>query len=381
MASITDPTTGRAASIGPITVDPPVILAPMAGVTNAPFRAICRRYGAGLYVSEMVTARALVQGNPKTELIASFAPGETPRSIQLYGVDPRVVGDAVGRLVDEGRVDHIDVNFGCPAPKVTKLGGGAALPVRHRLAAAVLRSAVRAAGSVPVTVKFRMGIDDDHLTHVETGRIAQGEGCAAVALHARTAEQLYSGTARWAAIGELKERLEIPVFGNGDVWEAADAVAMVAETGCDGVVIGRGCLGRPWLFRDLAEVFAGRPVPDPPPLGEIIEVMVEHFDLLTEWFDPHRATREFRKHAGWYLTGYPTGPTPRRELSQLSDRQQLLDVLARLDPTATITDNGRRARRGHTNGPRPVALPDRWYELRDSDLDIDAAAGDAASGG
>ncbi|MCC6226017.1 MAG: tRNA dihydrouridine synthase DusB [Microthrixaceae bacterium] len=353
----------------------------MAGVTNAPFRAICRRYGAGLYVSEMVTARALVEGNPKTELIAAFAPGETPRSIQLYGVDPRVVGDAVGRLVDDGRVDHIDINFGCPAPKVTKLGGGAALPVRHRLAAAVLRSAVRAAGSVPVTVKFRLGIDEDHLTHIETGRIAQGEGCAAVALHARTAEQLYSGTARWAAIGELKERLEIPVFGNGDVWEAPDAMAMVAETGCDGVVIGRGCLGRPWLFRDLAEAFAGRPVPDPPSLGEIIDVMVEHFDLLAEWFDPHRATREFRKHAGWYLTGYPTGPTPRRELSQLSDRRQLLDVLARLDPTATMTDNARRARRGHTNGPRPVSLPDRWFELRDSDDGIDAAAGDAASGG
>lgn len=379
MASTTERAT--AVSLGDIVVDPPVVLAPMAGVTNAPFRTICRRFGAGLYVSEMVTARALVEGNAKTELIASFAPGEFPRSIQLYGVDPAVVEGAVRRLVEDGRVDHIDLNFGCPAPKVTKLGGGAAMPVRHRLAAAILRAAVKAAGDVPVSVKFRMGIDDDHLTYLETGRIAQDVGCVAVALHARTAEQLYSGEARWEAIGELKSALQIPVLGNGDIWEATDALEMMAATGCDGVVVGRGCLGRPWLFRDLADAFAGRPLADPPALGEVGILMIEHFDLLVDWFGPERATRQFRKHAGWYLTGYPVGPDPRRALAQLGSREELVEWVGRFDPTATMTENGRRARRGHTNGPRAVALPDRWYELADSDEGIDDAAGLAVSGG
>jgi nifR3 family TIM-barrel protein len=369
-------------AIGPVVVDPPVVLAPMAGVTNAPFRTLCRRFGAGLYVSEMVTARALVEDNAKTMLMASFAEGETPRSIQLYGVDPATVGAAVERLVDAGRVDHIDLNFGCPAPKVTKLGGGAALPVRRRLASAILRAAVRAAGAVPVTVKFRMGTDDDHLTFVETGRIAEAEGCAAVSLHARTAEQLYSGEARWAAVGELKAAVStIPVFGNGDIWEAADALELMAATGCDGVVVGRGCLGRPWLFRDLAAAFAGDPVPDPPRLGEVADVMVEHLDLLSTWFDPTKAAREFRKHAGWYLTGYPVGPATRRELAQLTDRDQLVTVLAGLDRSLPMADNGRRAKRGHTNGPRPVALPDRWYELAESDEGLDPAADVLVSGG
>jgi nifR3 family TIM-barrel protein len=368
--------------IGPIAVDPPVVLAPMAGVTNAPFRALCRRFGAGLYVSEMITARALVEANAKTMLMASFAHGESPRSIQLYGVDPATVGTAVERLVDAGGVDHVDLNFGCPAPKVTKLGGGAALPVRRRLAASIIRAAVAAAGAVPVTVKFRMGVDDDHLTFVETGRIAEAEGCAAVALHARTAEQLYSGEARWAAVGELKAAVAtIPVFGNGDIWEASDALDLVAATGCDGVVVGRGCLGRPWLFRDLAAAFAGEPVPDPPTLGEVADTMVEHLDLLSDWFDPAKAAREFRKHAGWYVTGYPVGPDVRRELSQLASRDQLRAILATLDRGLTMAPNGRRARRGHTNGPRPVALPDRWFELADSEAALDAAAGVAVSGG
>lgn len=381
MASTTEAAALAPVRFGDIVVDPPVVLAPMAGVTNAPFRTLCRRHGAGLYVSEMVTARALVEGNAKTDLIASFAPGESPRSIQLYGVDPAVVGDAVRRLIGDGRVDHIDLNFGCPAPKVTKLGGGAALPVRHRLAAAVLRAAVDAADDVPVTVKFRMGTDDDHLTFIETGRIAQDHGCVAVALHARTAEQLYSGDARWAAIGELKAALDIPVFGNGDIWEAHDATEMVAATGCDGVVVGRGCLGRPWLFRDLADAFAGRPGAPAPLLGEVCSTMVEHFDLLDDWLGTVRAIRQFRKHAGWYLTGYPVGPEPRRSLAQLATREQLVAVLGKLDPAAELDENGRRARRGHTNGPRPVALPDRWYELADSDEGVDAAAGLAHSGG
>ncbi|MCJ7753904.1 MAG: tRNA dihydrouridine synthase DusB, partial [Thermoanaerobaculales bacterium] len=236
--------------VGPIEVSPPVVLAPMAGVTNYPFRRLCRQFGAGLFISEMITARPLVEGREKTLKLADFGPDETPRSLQLYGVDPYYVGEAVRRLVGEGRVDHLDLNFGCPVRKVTRKGGGAAIPGRPRLLASIICAAVNAAGAVPVTVKFRMGIDDDHLTHLESGRVAESEGCAAMTLHARTAAQLYDGSAKWSAIGELKQAVtSIPVIGNGDIWVAEDALRMVKETGCDGVAVGRGCLGRPWLFR------------------------------------------------------------------------------------------------------------------------------------
>jgi len=254
--------------LGNLVVDVPVVLAPMAGVTNSAFRTLCRSYGAGLYVSEMVTARALVEGNAKTLGMASFGDDETVRSVQLSSVDPSVMGRAVRRLVEEIGVDHIDLNFGCPAGKVTRQGAGAALPVHRTLFRDIVRAAVTGAGTVPVTVKMRIGVDDRHTTYLESGRIAEDEGVAAVTLHARTAEQLYSGTADWDAIGQLKRAVTtIPVLGNGDLWEAADALSMMAATGCDGVVVGRGCLGRPWLFRDLAAAFRGEPVPPPPGLG------------------------------------------------------------------------------------------------------------------
>jgi nifR3 family TIM-barrel protein len=368
--------------IGRIDLEVPVVLAPMAGVTNAPFRTMCRRYGAGLYVSEMITARALVERNAKTLRLASFAPDETPRSIQLYGVDPHTMAEATRWLVSDGMVDHIDLNFGCPVPKVTRHGGGAALPVRRRLLAQIIRATVGAAGDVPVTAKFRMGVDDDHLTHIETGRTAAEEGCAAIALHARTAEQLYSGDARWPAIGELKAAIEnIPVLGNGDIWEASDAVAMMAATGCDGVVVGRGCLGRPWLFGELAAAMRGAATSDPPPLGEVVAAMVEHFDLLAAWSSEDHAVRDFRKHTGWYLTGYSVGGEVRAALSQLGSRHELVDRLAALDPNVRVEPNGLRARRGHSQGPRPVTLPQRWYELADCDEPLGAGAESAGSGG
>lgn len=354
----------------------------MAGVTNAPFRRICRQMGAGLYVSEMITARALVESNAKTMLLASFDVDESPRSIQLYGVDPIVMGNAVRRLVDDGEVDHIDLNFGCPASKVTKLGGGAALPVRRQLLASILRAAVGAAGEVPVTAKFRIGTDEDHHTFLDTGRIAVDEGCAAIALHARTAEQAYSGTARWEAIAELRATVTgIPVFGNGDIWEAEDAVRMMAETGCDGVTIGRGCLGRPWLFGELAALLDGEPVPPSPRLGEVSRVMTEHFELLATWEGADRARRDFRKHTGWYLTGYPVGPDVRRELAMLQSGEHLAEVMGRLDPDLGMVEGGRRIRRGHKHGPRPVHLPEHWYELADSDEALDPSADLVVSGG
>src|SRR5512135_156894 len=263
--------------LGGVRVWPPVVLAPMAGVTNPPFRTLCRRYGAGLYVSEMITARALVEGNRKTLLLASFGAEEETRSLQLYGVDPQYVGEAVRLLVGEGRVDHLDMNFGCPVRKVTSKGGGAAIPLKPRLLRAIVRAAVGAAGGVPVTLKFRIGIDERYQTYLE-------EGCAAVALHARTAAQLYDGEARWDAIARLKRAVtRIPVLGNGDVWEAGDALRMMRTTGCDGVVVGRGCLGRPWLFRDLADVFSGRAPENPPTFGTVVDVMTGHARLLADW--------------------------------------------------------------------------------------------------
>jgi nifR3 family TIM-barrel protein len=393
--------------IGSLSLSHPVVLAPMAGVTNAPFRRLCRRHGGALYVSEMVMARAVLERTPRTMRMIEFGPEETPRSLQLYGTEPASLGEAVRRLVAGGEVDHIDMNFGCPAPKVTRNGGGSAVPVKRALFRSIVRAAVQAAaaesgGKVPVTIKFRKGINDDLLTFLEAGRIGEDEGVAAVSLHARTAEQLYSGDADWSAIAELKSAVtSIPVLGNGDIWEAEDAIRMVAETGCDGVVVGRGCLGRPWLFGDLVAVFEGKDVPPPPPLGEVMVTMREHAELLVEHFDglplsrkrtrlaasgavevEHgngKGIRDFRKHAGWYMTGYAVGPDMRRRLGMVGSLDELDDLLAELDPTLEMVEGGRRFKRGHTNGPRPVHLPYGYLDDRDDptppSLDAEIAGG------
>ncbi len=365
--------------IGPIQLDPPVVLAPMAGVTNPAFRQLCREYGRGLYVSEMITARAVVERNDKTMRMVRPAPGENPHSVQLYGVDPAVMSAAVRILIGEIGVGHIDLNFGCPAPKVTRRGGGAALPAHPRLYRSVVGAAARAAeleGGVPVTVKMRIGLDDATETAVEASLIAEDEGAAAVTLHARTAEQRYSGQASWDAIARLKEAVRsIPVLGNGDVWDADDALEMQRRTGCDGVVVGRGCLGRPWLFADFEAAYlharsssAGRtaaPRPWHPNLGQVAEVMLRHARLLADYAGENGGTRDFRKHTSWYLTGFPVGPEARRELSQVSSIAELEDRLGALEPTLTRSSEAARMPRGHTDGPRPIALPDRWLETRD----------------
>ncbi|MEP6660815.1 MAG: tRNA dihydrouridine synthase DusB [Acidimicrobiales bacterium] len=357
-----------ALSIGAHRVWPPVELAPMAGVTNAPYRMICRGFGAGLFVSEMVMARPIAESrNERTWKLAEFAPGESPRSLQIYATDAAIMGRAVARLVEERHVDHIDINFGCPVRKVTRHGGGAAVPARRGLLRAIVKAAVGAAQHVPVTVKFRKGLDDQLVTYLDAGRIAEDEGCAAVALHARTAEQLYSGVADWDAIATLKACVtSIPVLGNGDVWEAHDALAMVRHTRCDGVVIGRGCLGRPWLFRDLAAAFQGEPVPAPPLLGEISATMSTHARALVEWFGPVIGIREFRKHTSWYLSGYPVGHAPRVQLNTLGSLDELDDVLATLDPTLSMSPGGMQLRRGPQAGPKRVNLPEGWLDDRDS---------------
>lgn len=368
--------------IGPLEVWPPVVLAPMAGVTNAPFRALCRSRGAGIYVSEMIAARGLVEGGPKTARLARFGPDETLRSMQLYGTDPVTMGEAVRRLVDELGAEHVDLNFGCPVRKITRHGGGAVLPWRRRLYQEVVRAAVRGAGDVPVTVKTRMGIDDHHLTFLDAGRIAEAEGAAAISLHARTAEQAYSGRARWSAIAELKAAVTgIPVLGNGDIWVAADALRMVEETGCDGVVIGRGCLGRPWLFADLAAAFEGRRVDSAPTVGVVVETMREHARRLCEWHGEHTGVRDLRKHVGWYLQGYPVGPEARRRLVGADTLDEFEARLDELDPSIELPADALGLPRGHQHGPKPVTVPDGFLDDRDDPTPLGAAADVLTSGG
>ena len=370
--------------IGPIELTSPVVLAPMAGVTNAPFRRLCRRFGGGLYVSEMISSRALVEGSDKTERLASFDPDESPRSLQLAGVDPYYMGEAVRYLVGAGRVDHIDINFGCPVRKVTRNGGGGALPYKRKLFAAVVEAAIEAASpaDVPVTVKMRVGIDEDHETSVATGRIAADLGVAAIALHARTVAQLYSGKADWSRITELKMAVPgVPVLGNGDIWDANDAVRMMAETGCDGVVIGRGCLGRPWLFGHLEAALRGDDVPDHPTTHEVIPVMLEHANLLVDWIgDEARGAREFRKHTSWYLKGYPVGGELRGKLGLIKSLEELESLLRQVDDHPLPEANWRVAR-GHTRGPQVVSLPDGWLDDPYDDAHAHPDGDSAASGG
>ncbi len=372
----------RPVTIGPLAVWPPVVLAPMAGVTNAPFRTLCRRFGAGLFVSEMITARALVEGNAKTLRLAGFDPSESPRSLQLYGVDPHYVSEAVAWLVGEGHVDHLDMNFGCPVPKVTRRGGGAAIPLKPNLLRKIVRAAVGKAERIPVTIKFRIGIDDRLQTYLDAGRIAEDEGCAAVALHARTAAQLYDGEARWDAIAELKQRVTgIPVLGNGDVWEAHDALRMMRSTGCDGVVVGRGCLGRPWLFRDLADVFEGREPEEPPRLGAVGALMTLHAELLARWFSEGPALRLFRRHATWYTKGFPGSSRLREELTRIETLDDLRRCVAHFEPDVRFPASAMRVPRGKSGGKQKVALPAGYLDDLGDATPPGAEAEDAASGG
>jgi nifR3 family TIM-barrel protein len=330
----------------------------------------------------MITARPLVDGNAKTLKLAEFGPEESPRSLQLYGVDPEYVGRAVERLVGEGAVDHIDMNFGCPVRKVTRKGGGAAIPAKPKLLAAIVRAAVRHAGAVPVTIKFRVGINDDVVTYLDAGRVGEQEGCAAVALHARTAAQLYDGEARWETIARLKQAVtSIPVFGNGDIWEAWDALRMMRATGCDGVVVGRGCLGRPWLFRDLADVFEGRSPQNPPDLGTVVGIMHEHAKRLAEWFGERKGLISFRRHAGWYTKGFPGGTHLRQALVRVTTLDQLDEALAGFDPETPFPPAAMRMKRGKRAGTQRVALPEGYLDDRFEDATPPGPEAESADSG
>ena len=361
---------------GNLTIGTPVVLAPMAGITNTAFRRLCREFGGGLYVSEMITSRALVERTDESMRLIGHHPSETIRSVQLYGVDPKTIGAAVRMLVDEDRADHIDLNFGCPVPKVTRKGGGAALPWKHDLFSAIVASAVRNAGDIPVTVKMRKGIDDDHLTFLDAGKSARDAGVAAVALHGRTASEYYSGEADWRAIAALREALpDIPVLGNGDIWSAADAIRMVRETGVDGVVVGRGCLGRPWLFADLQAAFdeyqrdpnsdaAINPVQ--PTLGEVALAFRKHAVLLTEFFEnEERACRDIRKHVAWYFKGYPVGGDFRAALAQVQSVEHMDEIFKDLDWDAPYPGEAAEGPRGRLGGAKTCALPEHWLDSRE----------------
>jgi len=355
----------------------------MAGITNGSFRRLCREFGAGLYVCEMVTTRALIQRDPKTMDMVRFGPEEQPRSLQLYGVDPVVVRQAVQMVVDENLADHIDLNFGCPVPKVTRRGGGSALPYKRRLFASIVQGAVEVAGraGIPVTVKMRVGIDPDHITFLDAGRIAEDAGVAAVALHGRTAVQHYSGTADWSRIAELKQAVtSIPVLGNGDIFSAQDALDMMKVTGCDGVVVGRGCQGRPWLFADLAAAFDGRPLPTPPDLGAVATILRRHAVLLCEEMGHDRGMRDLRKHFAWYLKGFAVGGSIRASLGTVSTLTELDDLLAQLDLDQPFPEaaDGPRGRQGSPQSR--VHLPEGWLDdpeefLVPVDAELDAGGG------
>jgi nifR3 family TIM-barrel protein len=381
--------------IGGLDVPVPVVLAPMAGVTNAAFRQLCAEQGAGLYVCEMITSRGIVEGDRTSLQMLTFAANESIRSVQLYGIDPRYIGEAVSILCGDHGVAHVDLNFGCPVPKVTRKGGGAALPWKSTLLGEILMAAVKAAEpyGAPVTMKTRKGIDEEHLTFLDAGRIAEEAGCAAIGLHGRTAAQHYSGRADWEAIATLKASVGIPVLGNGDIWEAEDALRMMRETGCDGVIVGRGCLGRPWLFAELAAAFvpqahsACREVPPGqelrlgPALGEVAQVMRRHAELLGEWLGEERGCIEFRKHIAWYLKGFQAGSAVRAQLGTISSYAALDDLLGRLDPTEPYPLDQLGVPRGRQGSPRRVVLPDGWLETRELIGALDPAAEDATSGG
>lgn len=378
--------------IGSIGVDVPVVLAPMAGITNTAFRRLCREFGAGLFVSEMITSRALVERTPGTMRLIGHHESETIRSIQLYGVDPKTVGEAARMLAAENLADHIDLNFGCPVPKVTRKGGGAALPWKSDLFRDIIESTVAGAGELPVTVKMRKGIDSDHLTYREAGLIAAGAGVSSIALHGRTASEFYSGQADWNAIGELKSSIsDVPVLGNGDIWSGEDALRMVDQTDVDGVVVGRGCLGRPWLFADLTAAFKAKASSAltyehaQPNLGFVAQTIRRHTELLTEFFDSEeRACRDIRKHVVWYFKGYPVGSDLRQRMALVESLQQLDDLLGELDWNLPYPGADAEGPRGRAGTPKKPALPDRWLESRSLGVNDRATVAEAeidASGG
>lgn len=355
--------------LGRLTVDTPVVLSPMAGETNWPFRVLCEEYGkSGLYVGEMVTARAIVANNDKAWRLTRFAPSEKIRSLQVYGVNPQWTAKAVHAIIDRAHPDHIDLNFGCPVAKITRHGGGSALPWKEDLFAADVRAAVKACEGtgIPVTAKIRTGIDDGHLTYLQAGHIAQEEGVAAVTLHARTTAQFYGGHSDWLAIGRLKKELSIPVFGNGDIWSAEDALDMVRQTGCDGVAVARGAMGRPWIFANIRLALAGSAERVNPTLGQVGQLILRHTRYMIDFYDGDEAhaVRDMRKHIASYLKGFPVGGAVRRQFTSATGFDDIKKMVDGLDPDLRLPDEAIGVPRGRVKFQSRVHLPYGWLDSR-----------------
>ena len=315
----------QALRIGQVEIENPLILAPMAGVTDLPFRLLCKEQGAGLVCMEMVSAKAILYKNKNTEDLMRIDPREGPVSLQLFGSEPEVVAEAA-RQIEERPFDILDFNMGCPVPKIVNNGEGSALMRDPDLAGEILSALVHAVQK-PVTVKIRRGFDEDHVNAVELARIAEQAGVAAIAVHGRTREQFYSGRADWEIIRQVKEAVSIPVIGNGDVDSPEQAKAMLEATGCDGIMIGRGAQGNPWIFsRILTYLQTGR-IPPKPSSQEVRSMILRHASMLLEYKGPHTGIREMRKHVAWYTAGFPHSARLRRQVNAIQSLEELEEIL------------------------------------------------------
>ncbi len=332
----------REHKIGSITLENPFLLAPLAGITDSPFRRLCKEQGAAMVYSEMVSAKGLYYEGKKTESLLKFYGEETPIAYQLFGSDPDIMAWAVENLSERGNC-LIDVNMGCPVPKVAKNGEGAALMKNPLLAAAMVTAMVRAEEQAadrgerqpkPITVKCRLGWDRNQINLKEFALRMEEAGASALAVHARTRDQMYSGKADWEAIARVKEDLSIPVIGSGDVFSGEDANRMLRETGCDFVMMARGALGNPWIFRDALSLYEGHPLPPPPSASEKAIVIARHIVMQTEEKGRHRAVQEMRKHMGWYLKGVPGAAELRRKVNRAKSTEDLLDVVREMEQSS-----------------------------------------------
>lgn len=307
--------------IGTVTLDNNLILAPMAGVTDLPFRLLCKEQGAGLLCMEMVSAKAILYKNKNTEELLTIDEREHPVSLQLFGSDPDIISE-IAKQIEERPFDILDLNMGCPVPKVVNNGDGSALMKNPRLAGEIIEKTARAIRK-PVTVKIRKGFDDDHVNAVELAHIAEASGAAAVAVHGRTREQYYMGKADWDIIRQVKEAVSIPVIGNGDLLTAEDVIAMGEETGCDGFMIARGAQGNPWIFRQILHYFkTGEKLPKPD-FAEMAEMLLRHARMQLEWKGGYTGIREIRKHAAWYTAGYKHSSKLRGRINEVETYEQL----------------------------------------------------------
>lgn len=311
--------------IGNVTLENNLILAPMAGVTDLPFRLLCKEKGAGLLCMEMVSAKAILYKNKNTQALLEIDPRENPVSLQLFGSDPDIISQ-IAHEIEERPFDILDINMGCPVPKIVNNGEGSALMKNPVLAGKIIEKTVKAIQK-PVTVKIRKGFDDEHVNAVEMARVAQESGAAAVAVHGRTREQYYSGKADWDIIRQVKEAVSIPVLGNGDLLTAEDVIAMKEQTGCDGFMIGRGAQGNPWIFEQILHYFrTGEKLPKPS-AEEVTDMILRHAKMMLEFKGEYTGIREIRKHAAWYTAGYPNSAKLRVAINAVESYEELERLL------------------------------------------------------